>query len=313
MVSKKSVIILTGPSAAGKTSLSIELAKCAGNVEIVNADSLLVYRGMDIGTAKPTPEERQGVPHHLIDIREPDSPYTAADFRKDALDAIEAIESRGNRPLIVGGTGFYVKALLFGIWDAPAGDLGLRASLESLGNAQLLEELEARDPESARRIGGNDRYRLIRSVEIIRLSGRTPSEIQAEQPRSPDPRFRLWLIDRDPASLATRIVERTSAMLAAGLVDEVDRLRKSHPLCRALGAVGYAQVVQWLEGRDPRGRPPASGLPGLAREIELATRQLVKRQRTFFRGLKLDPSCARAFELERDRVRAREEFMRAYG
>jgi tRNA dimethylallyltransferase len=298
--------ILTGPTASGKTAVALGLAARHG-LEIVNADSLLVYRGLDVGTAKPTHAERARVPHHLVDIRDPDEPYTAADFRRDARAAIDAIHARGGRALVVGGTGFYLKALLFGVWDAPPAAPELRRALEACPNTELYAELFGVDPDSALRIGGNDRYRLVRAIEIWRQTGRTPSALAAAQPRDPDPRFALWVVDRQNADLESRIARRTREMLDAGLIDETRRAQARWPGARPLGSIGYAQVLAHEAGRAPAGRPLAPGLEGLRSEIELATRQLVKKQRTFLRGLRgfrgADGApIARWFHLDADRA-----------
>jgi tRNA dimethylallyltransferase len=278
-------LVLSGPTASGKTGLAIELALTHGGVEIINADSLLVYRGLDIGTAKPTLGERQGVPHHLIDIREPDQEFTAADFRALTLETLADIHSRGNRAIVVGGTGFYLKALLFGIWDAPKADPALRTDLEKKDNPQLWEELNSSDPTAATRIGPNDRYRLIRGVEILRLSGKTPTELEEAQNRTPDPSLELRILDREDSELEARIHARTTQMLQDGIIEEYQRVQARFGTVRPLSAVGYREVGRYLKGEAPAGRKVSPGLPGLEDEINLATRQLVKSQRTFFRNL----------------------------
>jgi len=301
--------ILTGPTATGKTAIALAFARARPEIEIINADSMLVYRGMDIGTAKPSPAEQKEVPHHLIDVREPDQPYNAADFRQDVLGTIESLHARGKRALIVGGTGFYLKALLYGLWDAPKADPALRAGLEALPTEALHQELAARDPAAAARIGTGDRYRLVRAVEILRLSGKTPTELEAASSSAPDPRFALWIIDREPAELERRIAARTRLMLEQGLLDEVRAIHARHPGCRALDAVGYAETVAHLEGNLPKGRKVAPGLAGLASEIELGTRQLVKRQRTWFRG----QTEGGWFMLDRDLPKLQAAMAEAYG
>jgi len=306
------VAILTGPTATGKTGLALELAEKHGSIEIINADSLLVYRGMDIGTAKPSHEELKRVPHHLIDIRDPHEAFTAGDFHREATRAIDEIHARGKRALIVGGTGFYLKTLLYGLWPAPKSDPALRAQLENEQNADLYTRLEKRDPESALRIGGNDRYRLIRALEMIELSGKSPSEMQAQAPKDPDPRFELWVLDRSMEELARRIDERTSAMLQQGLIDEVKSLssRYEHQeFPRALSSVGYKETRDFLAGKPPEGRKIAPGLPGLESEIALSTRQLVKSQRTWFRGEK----ASKWFVLEQDRLSLQKAWNETYG
>lgn len=300
--------ILTGPTATGKTAIALELARRDPRIELINADSMLVYRGMDIGTAKPTSAERAEIPHQLIDVRDPDQPFTAGDFRRAVLTAIDTLEARGKRALIVGGTGFYLKALLYGLWDAPKSEPRLRAEIEGRSTEELLRELAERDPVSASRIGPSDRYRLVRAVEILRLSGKTPTELEAAAAPAPDPRFVLWIIDRDSAELADRIAIRTRAMLAAGLIDEVRGLHERYPGCRALDAVGYSETVAHLEGRTPAGRKIAPGLPGLVSEIELGTRQLIKRQRTWFRG----QTEGEWFTLDRDLQKLREAIAAVY-
>jgi tRNA dimethylallyltransferase len=319
MVPKKALrtamttVILTGPTATGKTSLALELAESHGNVEIINADSLLVYRGMDIGTAKPTAVERRGITHHLIDIREPDEPYTAGDFIHEVMQALELIHAKGSQALIVGGTGFYLKALLYGMWQAPKANPQIRAQLEAQDSLTLFQNLRERDPDSARRIGPNDRYRLIRSIELILVSGKTPTELQADRTMLPDPRFLLWIIDRDTGELEQRITSRTRHMLHAGLIEETRALRTRFnktggTLPRPLSAVGYKQVMNFLEATAPSGRKLKPGMVGLEEEIKLATRQLVKRQRTWFRT---QPHAER-FLLEGDRSKILHLFRALY-
>lgn len=312
MVSTQSLgktLILTGPTASGKTALAMELAQKHAALEIINADSLLVYRTLNIGTAKPTAQELQSVPHHLIDIRWPNEPFTAGDFVREAESALQDVHSRGKRALITGGTGFYLKALLYGLWDAPKTDAALRAELEGYSSQELYRELEQKDAESALRIGLNDRYRLIRAIELIRLSGKTPTELQSLQPDTPNPRFELWVVDRGSDELTARIEARTRAMLQAGLIEEVRALREKYPHSRALSSVGYRQVCAFLDGIHPDGRKPEPGVAGLESEIGLATRQLVKQQRTWFRGQK----NARWYTLDRDRDLLLSDFGKLYG
>ncbi len=302
------VAILTGPTATGKSGLAIEFARAHGGIEIINADSLLVYREMNIGTAKPSKEEQAGIPHHLIDLISPDAVFTAADFVKHAFDAIHDIHARRKRALIVGGTGFYLKALLFGLWDAPASDPKLRAELEQSGTLQLYEELHAKDPESAIKITAHDRYRLIRALEIIHATGKPVSEISASQNTTPHPDLRLWVIDRSKEETDQRIAMRTQMMLQAGLVKEAQDLFERYPGARALQSVGYKQVSEFLKGTHPEGRKFTPGLEGLRQEIELATRQLSKKQRTWFRGMKQ----AQTFIMEVDRSTLKMEFEELY-
>jgi tRNA dimethylallyltransferase len=276
---------MTGPTACGKTAFALELA-ARWNLEIINADSLLVYRDFNIGTAKPTPEERQGIPHHLIDIRSPEETYTAAEFVRDVERLLLDLTLRSRRAIIVGGTPFYLKALCFGLWDAPPTQPAFRETLEGVSTQSLYEKLLAQDSEHALKLGSQDRYRLIRALEILEFSGKKPSLLEQEaKQRSPDPRFPLWVMDRPAQELEQRISQRIDAMLASGLVDEVQALRERYSQARALKSVGYAQTLEYLDQTPPRGRVRRPGLDGLRDEIQLATRQLVKSQRTFFRGL----------------------------
>jgi tRNA dimethylallyltransferase len=309
-------VVLAGPTASGKTALALELVRVARKhgieLEIINSDSMQVYRGMDIGTAKPTREELAQAPHHLIDIRDPSEPFTAGDFIKAVRAAIADIEGRGKRALLVGGTGFYLRALFWGIWDSPAADPVIRARLDTLNVSDLHAALMSRDPKAAVRIGPADRYRLTRALELIELQGKSPSELEAEMSGAPDPRFELWIVDREADELESRMRLRVGHMLEAGLIEEVRAVREQHPTARALGAVGYKEVCAYLDGKAPDGRKIAPGLQGLQSEIELATRQLIKKQRTWFKSLeaKLGPA-ARRFVLPGDE-RWRAEFARVY-
>jgi tRNA dimethylallyltransferase len=291
------VAILSGPTAAGKTRLALDLAKGHPGLELVNADSLLVYRGMDIGTAKPSLEDRAAVPHHLIDVRNPDEAFTAGDFVREAEAAIAAIHARKGRAMIIGGTGFYLKALLYGLWATPPSNPTIRARIERSTSRELYDALYKRDEKSALRIGVNDRYRLVRAWEILELSGKSPSELETASPKDPDPRFELLVIDRADEELDSRIKTRTAAMLEEGLVEEVKKIRTAYPGARSLGSVGYAEVCGYLDGRKPDGRNPRPGLEGLIDEINLSTRQLIKRQRTWFRSEK----STHPYTLDKDR------------
>lgn len=278
------VAILTGPTATGKSSIAIEFALKQKNIEIINADSLLVYQQFNIGTAKPSFEERQDIPHHLIDLIHPDETFTAGEFYKKVFETIDDIHSRQHRALIVGGTGFYLKTLLFGLWKTPKADPALRSHLESKLSEELFRELEQKDPLTAKRIGIKDRYRLIRSLEMITQSGKTPTELHALQSKTPNPLFSLLVIDRPNEELFDRIQWRTKTMIQSGLIEEVEAIREKYPSSRALSSVGYSETIAFLEGRPPPGRKIQPSLAGLASEISLATRQLVKKQRTWFKS-----------------------------
>ncbi|MCG6658688.1 tRNA (adenosine(37)-N6)-dimethylallyltransferase MiaA [Halomonas campisalis] len=277
-------ILLLGPTAAGKTDLAIALHERLG-VELISVDSAMVYRGMDIGSAKPSPEELARAPHRLIDIRDPAEPYSAADFREDALGEMRRITAAGRVPLLVGGTMMYAKRLLEGVANLPASDPAVRAELEALarrrGIAALHDELRGIDPASAARIHPNDPQRLMRALEVHRISGQTLSELwQAQRTETfPWQVVSIGLTPFDRRVLHGRIAERFDAMLAAGLVEEVAALRARRDLhlgLPSMKSVGYRQVWEYLDDEED--------LAGLRERTVIATRQLAKRQLTWMRS-----------------------------
>lgn len=295
MVSKKNLTpitaILTGPTASGKTALGIRVAESLGNIEIINGDSIAVYQGFNIGSAKPSQKEQDQIKHHLIDLKRPDDSFTAGDFTRAVHQTIEEIHSRNKRALIIGGTGFYLKALLYGLWGKEhSQDLKptaeLRDRLEALSKQELYDRLMKIDEKAALRISLNDHYRLVRAIELYELTGKTPTELKEEHPSEPDPQFRLIVIDREKSDLRKRIALRAKQMVDSGLVEETKALLLKYPKARGLTAVGYQQVQDYLNHVIPAGRPLQPGLAGLIDEITLATNQMVKRQRTWFRGQK---------------------------
>ncbi|GAB1408174.1 tRNA (adenosine(37)-N6)-dimethylallyltransferase MiaA [Thermomonas brevis] len=282
-------IALMGPTASGKTAYALALAERLGG-EIVSVDSALVYRGLDIGAAKPDAAEQARVPHHIIDVREPWQPYSAAEFAADARRAIEAIVARGKLPILAGGTGLYFHALLEGLADMPEADEAIRAQLaaeaDALGWAALHARLAGVDPEAAARIHATDAQRIQRALEVHMRSGRPISQWQREArgERLPLKVLKLVLAPPDRAILHARIERRFDAMLAAGFLDEVRRLRalpelQAHPRpldLPALRAVGYRQAWEHLDGACDAGEFRARAIA--------ATRQLAKRQFTWLRG-----------------------------
>lgn len=290
--------LLLGPTASGKTRLALALAE-RHPVEIVSVDSAQVYRGLDIGTAKPTAAERAQVPHHLIDIADPTERYCAGRFRADALRAVEAVLARGRIPLLVGGTMLYARTLLLGLDELPCADPELRRAIEAraqrLGWAALHAELARRDPAAAARIAPTDRQRIQRALEVLHATGR-PLSAQRTGARAPLP-FALRafaLVPPDRALLHRRIEQRFDAMLAAGLIEELRALRRRYaldPTLPAMRAVGYRQGWDYLEGRI--------GLRELRERGIAATRQLAKRQLTWLRALgPLEPAEALAAALQ---------------
>ncbi len=275
------LVCLVGPTASGKTRLGVELAQRLG-AEIVSADSRQVHRELDIGTAKPTPEERRMARHHCLDLIPPDERFDVARFRTHALAAVADIRRRGRHVLVVGGTGLYVRALLYGLCPAPPRHPPLRAALVSMaerrGTAALHRGLVHVDPAAAARIHPHDTVRIVRALEVSMASGRRLSEWQARHAFGDAPFETLIVGLMVPTpTLDARIVRRIDAMLAAGWLDEVRRLASRRygddaPVWRTLG---YAEMRRVVEGR--------AGLDEATQATALATRRYAKRQRTWFR------------------------------
>ncbi|MCS2609965.1 tRNA (adenosine(37)-N6)-dimethylallyltransferase MiaA [Halomonas dongshanensis] len=277
-------IFLMGPTAAGKTDMAIALHERLG-CELISVDSAMVYRGMDIGSAKPSADELARAPHRLIDIRDPSEPYSAADFRADAMAEMRRISATGKVPLLVGGTMLYYKRLVEGVANLPAADANVRAELEALWREQglgaLHRELAEVDPVSAARIHPNDPQRLMRALEVYRLTKRPMSALWAEQAPENFPWrvVSIALAPADRAVLHARIAKRFHMMLDQGLIDEVVALRKRSELHRdlpALKSVGYRQVWEYLDGDYDRDQMVERGI--------IASRQLAKRQLTWLRS-----------------------------
>ncbi len=277
-------ILLMGPTASGKSAIALQLAQRLP-VEIVSVDSALVYRGMDIGSAKPSRAERAAVPHHLVDILEPSEPYSAARFVADAGECIAGIRARGALPLLVGGTMLYFKALFDGLDTLPAAEPRVRAGIDARaareGWPSLHAELARLDAPTAARLAPNDGHRIQRALEVLQLSGRPLSSWHTgARRRSAAQRPPLIALEpQDRAWLHARIEERFAAMLAAGFIDEVRALRarpELHAELPAMRAVGYRQAWQALDSGDLSRLQPGAAA---------ATRQLAKRQLTWLRAM----------------------------
>ncbi|KKA04533.1 tRNA delta(2)-isopentenylpyrophosphate transferase [Pseudomonas ogarae] len=287
-------IFLMGPTAAGKTDLAIELTKVLP-CELISVDSALVYRGMDIGTAKPSKALLAEFPHRLIDILDPAEAYSAADFRRDALQAMAEITARGKIPLLVGGTMLYYKALVEGLADMPAADPEVRAKIEEeaarLGWQALHEQLAVIDPESAARIHPNDPQRLSRALEVYRVSGQSMTALRQRQSAQsteaaasglqqlPYTVANLAIAPANRQVLHRRIEQRFTLMLEQGFIDEVVALRERsdlHAGLPSIRAVGYRQVWDYLDGKLTSAEMQERGI--------IATRQLAKRQFTWLRS-----------------------------
>ena len=279
---KKPMIILTGPTAVGKTDLSIQLAKVI-NGEIISADSMQVYRHMDIGSAKVTPEEMDGVPHHLIDVLEPEEEFNVVVFQKLAKEALTGIYERGHIPIIVGGTGFYIQALLYDIdFTENDGDTAIRRELEKLAQTQgagcLHQMLQEIDPESAAAIHQNNVKRVIRAIEFYRQTGKKISLHNEQEREKQSPyQFLYYVLDTDRKILYERIDRRVDLMMEHGLVDEVKHLADMG--CTrdmvSMQGLGYKEILDYLSGEIP--------LEEAVYILKRDTRHFAKRQITWFK------------------------------
>ena len=274
---------LLGPTASGKSGLAIALSKKAP-LEIVSVDSAQVYRGMDIGTAKPSAAERNAVPHHLIDLVDPDQSYSAGQWREAAISVVQGILERGNIPLLVGGTMLYYRSLVAGLDALPRADAAVRAQIDAeaarRGWPALHAELAAVDPATAQRLPPNDSQRIQRALEVFRLAGKPLSALHGRAKAALPFAVQGFALFPEREKLHRDIAARLDAMLAAGLVDEVQGLRKRYRLSAALPsmrAVGYRQVLEFLEGQTNQAT--------MRERAIAATRQLAKRQMTWLRSL----------------------------
>lgn len=274
-------IYLTGPTASGKTAVGVALARRLG-AEILALDSMTLYRGMDVGTAKPTREERGGIPHHLIDVLDPWDSASVAAYRGWGADALADLHARDRRALFVGGTPLYLKALLRGLFEGPAADPALRRSLEEeadrAGEAALHARLAAIDPAAAARLHPHDRRRVVRALEVATLTGRPLSDQQREHDR-PAEGVAVFALERPRAELCDRIDRRVVAMFESGLVNEVRRLLDAPRPIGGVAAqgVGYRETIALIRGE--------ADLATTIARVQSRTRQFAKRQATWFRGL----------------------------
>ena len=281
MSNEKPILIIAGPTAVGKTDASILLAQEL-KAEIVSADSMQIYRGMDIGTAKPTREQRKLVYHHMIDIVEPDQPYSAGDYLRDARAAIDGILASGGTPIVVGGTGLYIRALTRGLFHGPPADLELRERLllrEAEGEPGLLyADLVKVDPEAAVKIHPNDLRRVVRALEVYYLRDKKLSDFQREHSFQDRPyQFRLLFLVRSRSELYPRIEQRVDQMIAAGLEAEVRTLmeRGYLPELSSLQGLGYKHFMDHFLGKTSRDEAVAL--------LKRDTKRYAKRQFTWFR------------------------------
>ncbi|WP_374992058.1 tRNA (adenosine(37)-N6)-dimethylallyltransferase MiaA [Paenibacillus sp. LHD-38] len=280
---KQPLLVLIGPTAVGKTRMSLDIAK-AWNAEIISGDSMQVYRGMDIGTAKLPFDEREGIPHHLIDISEPEVPYSAADFQAGATQAISQIAERGKLPFIVGGTGLYVESVCYQFQFAEIGsDEAFRQEQERFATEQGAEALHARlsaiDPPAGERLHPNDLRRVIRALEVYHMTGQTFSEQQAGQTKVSPYELCIIGLTMDRAELYRRIEQRVDEMMEQGLVDEVRQLlnRDVPPAAVAMQGLGYKEIADYLRGDCT--------LEAAVERLKRDTRRFAKRQLSWFRHM----------------------------
>lgn len=269
------LVVVTGPTASGKSTLALRIAKEFGG-EVINADSRQVYRGMDVGTAKVPPAEQENVSHHLFDIVDPDHPFTLQEYQQRAIEIIREVGARGNLPLLVGGTGLYIQAVVDNYRiPSVAPHAALRAQLEKKDAATLFAELVKIDPEAARTIDRANTRRLIRAIEVALLSSLSRS--QASQ--KGEPLFSVLMLGAEVPrrTLYQRIDERVHQMIEAGLVEEVERLRAKgyDSALSSLSGIGYKELIEYLDGRGT--------LQEAVRKIQSHTRQFARRQLTWFR------------------------------
>lgn len=278
---KPKVIVICGPTASGKTKLSIEVAKMV-NGEIVSADSMQIYKDMTIGTAKPTTEEMQGIKHYLIDFVSPDKRYSVAEYKNDAINAIEEIISKGKTPIVVGGTGLYVNSLIYEIeYPSVELDMNYRKKLEEIAEKEGLDRLYEMamkvDKLAMKKISPNDKKRICRVLEIYHATGKTKTQIEIES-RANEPKYDYLVfgINMDREKLYDRINRRVDIMVEDGLIDEVKEvLSKYNDFPTAMQGLGYKEVVEYLNGDTTKEE--------MIEKIKMETRRYAKRQLTWFR------------------------------
>ncbi len=278
---KPKVVVICGPTASGKTALSIQLAQKI-NGEIISSDSMQIYKDMNIGTAKPTIEEMQGIKHYLIDFVEPNQRYSVAEFKKDAENAIEEILAKGKTPIVVGGTGLYVDSLIYGIeYQDIKIDEEYRKELEKRAQKEGLEALYAEakkiDPEAVKKISSNDQKRILRILEIYKATGKNKTE-QEQESRKKGVKYdyKVFAIDMNREVLYDRINKRVDIMIENGLIEEVEKLLKKYKeFPTAMQGLGYKEVVEYLQADITKEE--------MIEKIKRETRRYAKRQMTWFR------------------------------
>lgn len=278
-MNKPKVIVICGPTASGKTSLGIELANSI-NGEIISADSMQIYKKMDIGTAKPTSEERTKAKHYLIDFVEPDKRYSVAEYKKDAEIAMKKIVKDGKTPIIVGGTGLYINSLIYNIqYKEIETDLEYRKQLENKSIEELYDTAKAIDPEAMKKISMTDRKRISRILELYHSTGKTKTELEKESRKEPEYNYKIFVLNMDREKLYERINKRVDIMIMQGLVEEVKKLLLQYEAFpTAMQGLGYKEVVEYLKGKCTKEE--------MVEKIKQESRRYAKRQLTWFRTYK---------------------------
>lgn len=280
MAEKPTVIVIGGPTASGKTALSIELAKTIKG-EIISADSMQIYEEMNIGTAKPEEEEKQNIPHYLLDFVKPNERYSVAEYKKDAKQAIRRIIERGKTPIVVGGTGLYIDSLIYEIeYPEIEIDLSYRAELEALvkkeGLESLYEKAKQIDAKAMEKISVNDQKRILRVLELYHQTGKTKTQLEKESRKEPEFDYHMFAIQMDREILYDRINKRVDKMLEQGLIQEVEAIyQKYQEFPTSMQALGYKEVVEYLEGNSSKEE--------MIEKIKMESRRYAKRQLTWFR------------------------------
>ena len=280
-MNKPKVIVICGPTASGKTTLSIELAKKIDG-EIISSDSMQIYKDMDIGTAKPSKEEMQGIKHYMLDFLEPNKRYSVADFKNDAEKAIEEILAKGKVPIVVGGTGLYVDSLIYGIeYQNMQFDAKYREKLEERvlkeGLESLYNEAKRIDPQAMKKISHNDKKRILRVLEIYKATGKNKTEQEVESRKNEIKYdYKVFAINMDREKLYERINKRVDIMIEQGLIQEVENLLKKYEdFPTAMQGLGYKEVVEYLQGKTTKEE--------MIEKIKMETRRYAKRQITWFK------------------------------
>ena len=278
-MSKPTIVVICGPTASGKTALGIELANKL-NGEIISCDSMQIYKEMDIGTAKPTEEERKMAKHHLIDFVSPDKRYSVADFKKDANRTIENILSRGKMPILVGGTGLYINSLIYNIeYNEEKTDIEYREELEKIELSKLYEMALKVDKEAMEKISQSDRKRISRVLEIYHSTGKTKTELEIMSRKELKYDYKIYVLSMDREILYDRINKRVDLMIQNGLIDEVQNIIKKYKeFPTAMQGLGYKEVVQYLNKEITKDE--------MIEKIKQESRRYAKRQLTWFRAYK---------------------------